>query len=196
MTAYGISARSAADLAVNPQFLAMIGHDADGDVRRARQAAGAMLRGEGDAQRDLSRHVSERQYPLPPGFEPLLRGLGIDPTAATALMDMVAAPGLSILADVTNETGYRLCGLSSTGQDTMWVTLDGSSGGPSSWRRTEMIVPVVPEAVRTRLVGRPLRELLSHPVLDRMDIGIVDFFECVESPSTIEVVTTLHPDPY
>ena len=167
-------------------------------------AANAMLRRGLPADDMLEEYVASRvdapanhrPLALPPGMAPLLQHEGIDPEAALALSLLNMGKGIGILRDTASGSAMQVANVRLGFRDMTWVALgDGRRSARWSWREAEMLVDAVPHAARTALEGRPLRALLSHPVLDRMDIGIVAILDSLNDPAMMEVVTTLHPEP-
>lgn len=125
---------------------------------------------------------------LPPMFGEMLKCLGVDPHVALAL-SLASGCGLSVLEDVRSGSAQQILNINLATRDVTWVALGLER---SSWREDCILMPRIPDSVRTALVGKPLRRLLSHPALDAHAITMTAFRDCWGDDDMMEVETDLH----
>lgn len=125
---------------------------------------------------------------LPPMFREMIESLGINPDACIAL-SLISDTGLSILKDIKGGSAEQILNINLRSQDMTWVTLGDER---SSWRDDCILINDIPESYKTTLIGKPLRHLLSHPILDDKDITISAINDCWEDSDMVEVKTNLH----
>jgi hypothetical protein len=100
----------------------------------------------------------------------LLRSLGILPEAALALSDALGKTSTTLEIIDGDDCGDRDGLVHVTGHETSWaVRIDEHA----AWNSLGMVIlPALPETARTAAVGMKLRDIVSHPVLDRFDLSI------------------------
>ena len=110
----------------------------------------------------------------------LLRGMRIIPEAALALSDALGKARSALeIADGDDDLDRILV----NGNETGWaVQIDY---GRTAWNsRGYVVLPAMPATLREAAGGRPLRDLVSHPVLDRFDLT-VDGVSGTENGTTV-----------
>ncbi len=158
---------------------------------------------EGKASKLAVKQTYERRYLegdarsiLPPLFTELLADYGVDADAALALSTR-CNEGIGILREKNNTSLQQITHINLRQKDTTWVGL-GLQGQSSqnmctiSWRDTCLLMPAVPQTYQSHMIGKPLRDLISHPTLDKFDILITNIMPQWEDENMIEVETDLH----
>ena len=171
--------------------LLMIG---EGDCREeALEIASTVLTGRADplVTGALADHVKEVGVRLPPGFPELLRHEGVDPDGLLALSVLIGEDFTCVVRDLDGDRN-GVTAINWGMSDCTWVTLGGTAG--INWRDGHILLPALPEAVSLEMIGKPLSTLISHPVLDGMDITITEITPQWEDPDTIEVWNSLYEE--
>jgi hypothetical protein len=178
-----------------------IGLKHDEQLKRARSVIERSIAGVDDATRERLVNVVRDQLartrtignpqgvmPLDPIAAQCLAHRGVDPLVAVHL-----ALDIGMVAFDDLKTGYQAAsvdGTSPADQASTEMNLgDASWTQRSNWGTVRLIVArrVLPDTMHALVGGRPLRELVSHPVLDRYDLSIVDI-------DVREIVIHLHTD--
>ena len=131
---------------------------------------------------------SPAEIALPPMFNELLACHGIDGDMAFAL-SCLGGGGLSLLGSDSDDPYAQMANINLGQQDYTWITL---GSGDLSWRDDCVLMPQIPHSMKASLIGKPLKTLLSHSVLDKFNITIVEINDVWSDDTMIEVVTNLH----
>lgn len=127
---------------------------------------------------------------LPPLFRELLEFKGFNSASALAL-SLIDSSGLAVLKNATNASPEQIFNINLAANDLTWITLDYYE---SSWREDCILLENIPESYKQNYIDKPLKDLLSHPVLDKHNIIITDFHESWGDSEKMEVETNLHTD--
>ena len=125
---------------------------------------------------------------MPPMFNELLACHGIDGDVAFAL-SCLSKSGLSLLGNASDDFYAQMANIDLGRQDHTWITLGSRD---LSWRDDCLLMPQIPHSMKTSLIGKPLKALFSHTVLDKYEIAIVEINDVWSDDTMIEVVTDLH----
>lgn len=124
-----------------------------------------------------------RPMPLDPAFVHMLAHAGLDPVVVCWL---VVAGGTLDVDDL--RSGYRLAHVTGLAADDPQNGTEILCADTVVWQqRGRIFSPALPDTVAGIIDGRPLREVLSHPVLDPLPIAIV-------RADQRETVTHIHTD--
>jgi len=164
------------------------------DVHKVMNLANALLRNGCDRE-ILDELIANEQAKaarqgglLPPMFREMIEALGINADVCLAL-SMISNTGLSVLKDSKSGSAEQALNINLSTQDMTWVTLGEER---SSWRDDCILIADIPESYKATLIGKPLRHLLSHPILDDKDIMINTINDCWDDPDMVEIETNLH----
>lgn len=178
-----------------------IGLEHDEQLKRARAVVERSIAGVDDATRERLVEAVQGQLartrtignprgvmPLDPIAAQCLAHRGVDPLVAVHL-----ALDIGMVAFDDEKTGHQAASVDGTSPadqaGTEMTVGDASWTQRSNWETVRLIVArsVLPSTMHAIVEGRPLRELVSHPVLDRHDLAIVAIDER-------EIVIHLHTD--
>lgn len=130
------------------------------------------------------------QTMIPTLLERILRRVGVDPRAYAVLA--LLEPGTIGLGDVTIEVECERRRIRTVPDDYRMhlepgFTLQCSStlAGGIEWNMNAHVIDLpghLPGTVMGAMAGQPLRRLLSHPLLDHLDVGIDEVFH--DGPGT------------
>lgn len=147
---------------------------------------------------DIVREIREACIRIPTGIAPtdlaLLRHTGLDVPAALALalaMDLAAGGSAHPLelwsSRAGGRTGYGFSLLARRCRDgPRVVSVEGMwLGDGVDWGMSGVIVEGIPRSVMLAAQGRPLRDLVSHPVLDGFRHVAGDIVEVGDDPRTL-----------
>jgi len=167
--------------------LALLGTAADHDA--AMRAAATIMHGlDDDATRARVAQVVLEAYAdgchgLPPLFDELLTSMGLDPDGVLALSLSTVDHTFAI-----ESSHARMINIGMHMADATWIVI----GPGMTWREDKILLSGVPDTLTTAAVGRPLRDLLTHPVLDRFDLQIRATWPLWEDATMTEIVTCRH----
>lgn len=117
----------------------------------------------------------------------LLAHLGIDAASALILSDALGKTG-KIIQIVGRDNDYATLpdAVRVTGSEMKWTT---AMGGGVSWGSTGVVrTPPLPETVASAMVGKSLRTIVSHPVLDAYDF-VVTCAQVADEWTSIDVAS-------
>lgn len=151
-------------------------------------AVNALLAGTCDADmRERAEAVAARRL-MPPGMAEILPGIGINPVGMMALALLKPQEACEV-----HLGGRRVAYLDFDNHDMFLIVLGHAPGGMEiQWREDRILMPAVPDTVMGALAGRPLADVLSHPILDPLGLTIEEVHLCWEDDRLMEVRTSLH----
>lgn len=151
-------------------------------------AVNALLAGTCDAAtRERAETVASGRI-MPPGMAEILPGMGIDPVGMMALALLKPQEPCEV-----HLGGRRVAYLDFANHDMFLISLGHASGGMEiQWREDRILMPTVPDTVMGALAGRPLADVLSHPILDPLRLSIEEVHACWEDDRLMDVETSLH----
>lgn len=150
-------------------------------------AVHALLAGTCDAATKARAEMAAAKRLMPPGMAEILPHLGIDPVGMMALALANETHLLSVHMD-----GQSIAWLDFDSHDMFAILLGDAQNLAIHWCEDHVLMPTIPDTVMTALVGRPLADVLSHPILDPFALTIVEARSCWDDDRFMEIRTSLH----